>query len=188
MIEVVLKILILIGFGGVILGTMGWIMETIQNKSISKLGVNDLSIPKSKFVSLVNEWCWENIKSNNPKPSISVSYNKNKKVSGVYYSFNNSIIVFVNNSPQLIDIVGVVLHEYTHSTQKTKGFDKLYNQYTQEKGYWDNPFEVSSRDSEVKYSPKCLQDLISNNNILKTLRQPNFNCHPGLQVLGQQRS
>ena len=187
MIEVVLKILILIGFGGVILGTIGWIHGTIQNKSISKLGVNDLSIPKSKFVSLVNDWCWENIKSNNPKPSISVSYNKNKKVSGVYYSSNNSIIVFVNNSPQLIDIVGVVLHEYTHSTQKTKGFDKLYNQYTQEKGYWDNPFEVQCRDSE-KYSHHCLQDLITNNNILKTLRQTRFNHHPGLQVLGQQRS
>lgn len=108
------------GFGGVLLGTVGWLIETIDNKSISKLEVNQLSIPKSKFINMINDWCYANIKSNNPKPSISVSYYKNKNMAGVYYSSKNSIIVFVNNSPRLIDIVNVVCHEYNHSIQKQR--------------------------------------------------------------------
>lgn len=178
MIEIVLKIVMFIGVVGVILGTLGWLVENIQNKSISNLTIEDLNIPKTKFINMINDWGYTNIKSNNPKPSISVSYYKNKKVSGVYYSSNNSITVFVNNSPQLIDIVNVVLHEYTHSTQRTKGFDKLYNQYTEDKGYWDNPFEIECREISKQYQYQCLQDLITKNHILKLTKT---NCQLSLE-------
>lgn len=167
MLKVVLIVLMGIGFGGVILGIIGLIFNHIQNKSISKIQTSQLSIPKSKFVQLVNDWCWENLKSNNPKPSISINYNNNKTVSGVYYPLNNSIVVYVKNQTHLIDIVDVTIHEYVHSTQRTKGFDKKYNQYTQEKGYWNNPFEQECEDVSEKNKHQCLQDLITNNNILK---------------------
>jgi hypothetical protein len=166
-IQTTLVVLMVIGFGGVVLGIIGWLSETIRNKSISNLKVEDLTIPKSKFVQLVNDWCWENLKSNNPKPTVTISYNKNKTVSGVYYPFNNSIVVYINNQTHLINIVDVTIHEFTHSTQKTKGFDKLYNQYTQEKGYWNNPFEQECEKVSEKNKHQCLQDLITNNNILK---------------------
>lgn len=162
----ILIVIMATGFGGVLIGTVGWLIETIDDKSISKLEVNQLSIPKSKFINMINDWCYANIKSNNPKPSISVSYYKNKNMAGVYYSSNNSIIVFVNNSPKLIDIVNVVCHEYNHSIQRTKGFDKLYNRYTEEKGYWNNPFERTSRATAERYQYKCLQDLLTHNHIL----------------------
>lgn len=156
-----------ISLGLITVGVIGWIIETIQNKSISKIQTSQLSIPKSKFVHLVNEWCWVNIKTNNPKPSISICYNKNKNKSGVYYSSSNSMVVYVNNTHQLVDIVNITIHEYTHSTQKTKEFDKLYNQYTQEKGYWDNPFEIECRKVSEQYQYQCLKDLLTQYRILK---------------------
>ena len=162
----ILIVVMVIGCGGVLLGTVGWLIETIDTKSLSKLEVNQLSIPKSKFINMINDWCYANIKSNNPKPSISVSYYKNKNMAGVCYSSNNSIIVFVNNSPKLIDIVNVVCHEYNHSIQRTKGFDKLYKRYTKEKGYWNNPFERTSRAIAERYQYQCLQDLLTHNHIL----------------------
>jgi hypothetical protein len=167
MLKVILILIMIIGFGGVILGILGMIYDYIQDKSISKIQTSQLSIPKSKFVHLVNEWCWENIKTNNPKPSISICYNKNKKKWGVYYSSSNSMVVYVNNTPQLVDIVSTTIHEYTHSTQKTKEFDKLYNQYTQEKGYWDNPFEIECRKVSEQYQYQCLKDLLTQYQILK---------------------
>jgi hypothetical protein len=166
-IQTTLVVLMVIGFGGVAIGIIGLIYEYIQNKSISNLKVEDLTIPKSKFVQLVNDWCYTNIKSTNPQPTIEVKYYANKKNSGVYYTNGNSMVVYIHKTSQLIDIVNTVIHEYIHSTQKTKGFDRLYNQYTKEKGYWDNPYEVECREGSEKYQYQCLQDLITNNNILK---------------------
>ena len=166
MLENFLIVIMALGCGVLLLGIVGWFKETIRHKSISKFEVNQLSIPKSKFIIMINDWCYANIKSNNPKPSISVSYYKHKKMAGVYFSSNNSIIVFVNNCPKLIDIVNVVCHEYNHSIQRTKGFDKLYNRYTQEKGYWDNPFERNCREIAERYQYHCLNDLLTNYQIL----------------------
>jgi len=166
-IQKILVVLMVIGFGGVAIGIIGLISELIRNKSILKLKVEDLTIPKSKFINMVNDWCYTNIKSNNPKPTIEVKYYANKKNSGVYYTNGNSMVVYIHKTSQLIDIVNTVVHEYIHSTQKCKGFDRLYHQYTKEKGYWENPYEVECREGSEKYQYQCLKDLTTNYPILK---------------------
>lgn len=159
--------LLIMVIASVALQIFWWVMRVIENKSLSNLGLEDLNIPKSKFVHMVYDWCGNNIESNNPKPTIEVNYKKNKEYRGVYYPNDNSIVVYVNNTPQLIELVNTVIHEYVHSTQNTKGFDKLYDHYTQENGYFDNPFEQECERLSEKYQYQCLKDLINHYSILK---------------------
>ncbi|MFN5706091.1 MAG: hypothetical protein ACK45U_09585 [bacterium] len=165
MIEIVLKIVIFIGVVGVILGTMGWIMDTIQNKSISNLTVEDLNIPKTKFINMVNDWCDNNIrKSSRPKPSIEIKYHKNKKYDGIYYPTTNTIVVYVNNTNKVLELTNTIIHEYTHYNQNKKGFNKKYEQYNNDIGYWNNPYEIESRIESNKYKINCLKDILTNYN------------------------
>jgi hypothetical protein len=165
-IQGVLISLMVIGFGGVILGIIGWIHGTIKNTSISKLTVEDLNIPKSKFINMVNDWCDNNIRTTTrPKPTIEIRYNRNKKYDGIYYPSTNTMVIHINNTNNLLKLTNTTIHEYTHYNQNRRGFNKKYEQYNNDIGYWNNPYEIESRIESDKHQYKCLKDILTNNTI-----------------------
>ena len=161
MIESVLISLMVIGFGGVILGIIGRIHGTIQNKSMSNLTVEDLNIPKSKLIHLVNDWCDNNIRTTSrTKPTIEIKYNRNKKYDGVYYPLTNTMVIYINNTNNLLKLTNTIIHEYTHYNQNRRGFNKKYEQYNNDIGYWNNPYEIESRLVSDKHQYQCLKEIL----------------------------
>jgi len=138
---------------------------------LNRYKISQLAIKKSAYVKLVLNWCYLNI--NGPKqtmPEVSIKYNKNKKLNGVYISANNELIIYVNNHDSLLNLTNTIIHEYVHSRQryelKQKNKDpflKLYSKYHYEIGYEKNPFEYEARDIAKKFERKCLEDIIKQN-------------------------
>ena len=76
-------------------------------------------------------------------PRFRIRYYRHKKYAGV---FNGEVTVYLGSNPDIPVLVDTVLHEVQHYVQSlTDKHYKYYDQYTAEKGYLDNPFEVESR-------------------------------------------
>ena len=130
--------------------------------------INQLSIPKSQYVQLVIEWCHKNLKNpNTKKPTVSVKYNQNKKVHGVYDPSTHGILIYINTHSTIRELTNTTIHEYVHARQKNRSFNKLYDLYNQSVGYQKNPFEVESRMISKKKERECVMELVRLNRILK---------------------
>lgn len=165
MLEIVLLVLIFIGGLLILIGIGMGISDWVHAKPISSL--SDLKIPKTTFVQLVIEWCHSNIDhTSKTKPNHKVRYHQSK-VNGEYRSRERLVVVNFNTHQTILEVVETTIHEFIHHTQSNRSYDRLYNHYDKEYGYWDNPFEVESRTISDKYKHKCLQDLINTYDILK---------------------
>lgn len=92
-------------------------------------------------------------------PAFRIRYYRHKKYAGV---FNGEVVVYMGSNPDVPELVDTVLHEVMHFVQsQTNRQYKFYERHTQEKGYWNNPFEVESRAFAAKYSEPCLKYLES---------------------------
>jgi hypothetical protein len=166
-IEITIKVMMSVGIGLTTIGIVGWVWETIENKSISKLEVHQLPIPKSKLIHLTNEWCHKNLNKNKyPKPRVEIKYNKNKKYFGIYQPNNQTMVVHVNNTNKVIDLITITIHEYQHHQQNINGFLNDYNKEIEKVGYWNNKDEIESRNISTKYNNRCYRDILSNTNLM----------------------
>jgi hypothetical protein len=164
--KVILILIMVVGFGGVILGILGMVYDHIQNKSINHIKIEELNIPKTKYTQMVIDWCGENISTPNHQPTYQIKYHTNKKWDGNYDPKTKNITIYLGNIKTLLQLTEIIIHEYNHHLQNKKGFSQKYDEYTTTKGYWNNPYEVDCRKVSNQYKYRCLNDLI-NNNILK---------------------
>lgn len=103
------------------------------------------------------------------RPNVHFSYAKNPRWGGTYNGGHDDyILVYLSNKYGLYDVIHTIMHEIRHFIQH-KG-DRLefrkYYQYTEQYGYWDNPFEVDARAFSDEFTEKCMQYLIDNGSIV----------------------
>ena len=92
-------------------------------------------------------------------PSYRIRYYGHKRYSGV---FDGTITVYLGSNNSIPELVDTVLHEVQHYVQsQTDRHYKYYDQYTAEKGYWNNPFEVVCREFAAQHRNACLRYLES---------------------------
>lgn len=123
---------------------------------------------KTAYTKLALKWCKENLGINTRKRKeliLEVSVREKKKGEFVYYGnycFNkNKIIVYIENCKDINDLVGTIIHEYTHylqSSSKYRLYEKIYY-------YSQNPYERQARRNEIKYTDKCIDYVVSSSKI-----------------------
>ncbi len=127
--------------------------------------VDDLSIPKKKFVELVLLWCHQNLGHKNHRINLQIYYYYNKKWGGLYNFRNRQITLYIPKCLTLVDLTKNVIHEYVHYLQIVNSSDDLkYNKHTNEVGYWDNPYESEARKLAEKYHDTCLDWVLRHTN------------------------
>lgn len=151
MIEKLLQILFFVSCLLVLLGLIGWVFEKKTTP------ISQLVISKSSFIKLVLDWCHTNIDHKaNRKPSIVVKYHLSKKALGIYHAANNEIVIYVNNHQTIEQLTNTIIHEYIHARQRNRLFTKMYDQYTRDLGYWENPYEKEARREADRYQVECI--------------------------------
>ena len=151
MLEKLLQILFLVSCLLVLLGLIGWVFEKKTTP------ISQLAISKSSFIKLVLDWCHINIDHKaNRKPSIVVKYHLSKKALGIYHVANNEIVIYVNNHQTIEQLTNTIIHEYIHARQRNRLFTKMYDQYSRELGYWENPYEKEARREADRYQVECI--------------------------------
>lgn len=119
--------------------------------------ISNLTISKTAFVKIVLDWCHIHIPNTiKNKPDVVVKYYKTKNTFGIYNSSNNSIVIYVHNHQTVEHLINTIIHEYIHARQRNRSFTKMYDQYTRDRGYWDNPFEIEARQEAAKYQTDCM--------------------------------
>jgi hypothetical protein len=122
--------------------------------------LSHLKIPKTKYVQLVIDWCHAHLKlSNTIKPSVVLKYHPNKQYKGYYNPVAHEVVIYVNEHTSIQALTNTVIHEYIHARQKSRSFNQQYAQYTQEKGYWLNPYEIEARTLSKQHEQACLKAL-----------------------------
>lgn len=117
---------------------------------------------KKIYASKALRWCMDNLgvnkrKKTYPKISVRIRFKsvEEKMCSGTYYHEENRIIIYDLNCKSLEDVVGTVIHEYTHYLQSTKKYWEYFKTYY----YSNHPYELQARRNEVKYTKKCLRSV-----------------------------
>lgn len=130
---------------------------------VNPITVDDLSIPKKKFVELVLMWCQQNLGHNEQSPDLKIYYYFNKKWGGLYNYRNRQITLYIPKWLTLNHLTMNVIHEYVHYLQIVNPVDDaMYTKHTNEVGYWDNPYEVEARRLAEKYHKQCLEWVLRN--------------------------
>ena len=160
---VLLTIMVMCG----VVVTISLIMINRENKVLNT-SINNLVVPKNQYVEMVVEWCHNNLKNpNTKKPGVTIKYHKNKKVHGIYDPSTHGILIYINTHNTIRELTNTVIHEYIHSRQKNRSFNKMYDLYNQSVGYQNNPFEVESRMISKKKERECVMELVRLNRILQ---------------------
>lgn len=157
MIKIILEIFIT-GCGVITLVALIMVIrEGLLISKLSNVTFSDLQVKKTTYCQMVLDWCHGNLgNSNKSKPNLTLKYYPHKKLAGVFISSSNECQIYIHNHQTLREITNTVIHEYVHSLQRSKTFDKLYEKHQKEIGYEKNPFEVEARDIAKKYEKECL--------------------------------
>jgi hypothetical protein len=140
------------------------ITKIIEGKNnCQSLTVEDLTIPKKKFVELVLLWCHQNLGHRQHNTNLQIYYYYNNKWGGLYNYRNRQITLYIPRSLTLDDLTNNVIHEYVHYLQIVNpSDDSMYNKHNQEVGCWDNPYEVEARKLAEKHQKQCLEWVLRN--------------------------
>jgi len=135
--------------------------ETIDGKI--KVSNATLTINKVQYIKQVVKWCIETLSEENRKikfPQVEVNYYKSKKFAGVYNSASKTIYIYVNSNSNLLELTDTIIHEYKHHLDMpNQSQQKLYNKYTEDYGYENNPFEIAAREFALKHRLNCIRDM-----------------------------
>ena len=134
----------------------------ISSKKINRIKVNQLTIPKSTYMRMVVDWCNKNLGNGKIfNPIIIVRYYKHKKCHGEYDVSSNRLVVYLNNHENLLELTNTTIHEFVHVRQSLdKKMMKKYNQYHQDVGYLQNPYEIESHEISSKYEVECMTHIL----------------------------
>jgi hypothetical protein len=118
---------------------------------------------KRRYALLATKWCKANMGINKRKktlPKVSVRINfraeeTERFIKGVYYPYENRIIVYSLNCETIEEVVSTIIHEYTHYLQSTVKYEELYKKYF----YKNHPYEKEARRNEEIYTRICMKDI-----------------------------
>ncbi len=124
--------------------------------------VSDLKIGKKKFVILVLQWCMQNIENNQIPLYLKIIYRKPTKRLGYYQSYNKMVVIYIDDSIDLLELVDTTIHEYIHHLQlPNKKYEKEYSDKLISHGYENHPMEIEARILAKKYRNQCYDEIIS---------------------------
>jgi Zn-dependent peptidase ImmA (M78 family) len=118
---------------------------------------------KVKIGELTINWCKINLGENKRKRTeLKVNFSKKKKMVdksilyGDYCFWRNKITIYLPNCEEIEDLIGTVIHEYSHYLQSRTKFFEYQKKYT----YSTNPYEKEANRKEKKYTPICLNEIM----------------------------
>lgn len=124
---------------------------------------------KKIYTKLALKWCKENLGINHRKRKklILDATSKDKKRGNIifygrYCPNENKITVYLPNCNNVNDLVGTVIHEYTHylqSSSRYRLYEKIYY-------YSQNPYERQARRNEEKYTDLCADYVVTSSSII----------------------
>ena len=120
------------------------------------------TLPKAKLIRESLDWCIQRfgLSQKGVFPQLEISYYPHKKRSGIYCSGQNKIVVYVPNHEHPLELIDTVIHEYQHYLEiHDHHMAKAYDAYLEEKGYWDNPFEISAREFAKKHRVEAAMEI-----------------------------
>lgn len=120
------------------------------------------TLPKAKLISESLDWCIQRFgpSQKGAFPQLEISYYPHRKRNGVYYSGQNKIVVYVPNHEHPLQLIDTVIHEYQHYLEIHSHYlSKAYDDYLEETGYWDNPFEISAREFAKKHRVEAAMEI-----------------------------
>jgi hypothetical protein len=95
-------------------------------------------------------WCRDNMGLNGRKkfdPTITYYQSVPADVCmGEYRYWDNEIIVYYNNTPNVKAFIQTIIHEWQHQLQPMTKYEKIHN----EVGYEEHPFEIEAEAVERK--------------------------------------
>jgi hypothetical protein len=157
MLKIVLEFIIIVCGIITLVALVMLIRESLTTRKIYNLTLSDLPVKKTTLCQLIIEWCHENLANPNTlKPNLILKYNHHKNLAGVYFSSSHECHIYIQNHQTLREITNTVIHEYVHSRQKTKDFDKMYDRYQKQLGYEQNPFEAEAISVAKNYERECM--------------------------------
>lgn len=136
----------------------------------------ELAVNKKEFVSEVVKWgitnlSYEGVIQKRKRVEVQVSYYPHKKFRGTFSSFQNKIKVYVNNHPDIDELIDTSLHEVVHLLQyyaDKKNFEKRYAKLLSEKTYEKHPMEIEAKQMAAAHTKACKYFLISHGMLRKT--------------------
>lgn len=103
-----------------------------------------LNIPLEDFLEDITIWMKEMYPTRRKFPSIMISDQKSK-FAGEYNYYNNQIIIYRRNNPDIKTLIDTQIHETIHHIFiDTRIKQDLYQKQLEEYGYWDHPGEILS--------------------------------------------
>ena len=66
---------------------------------------------------------------------------------GEYRYWDNEIIVYYNNTPNVKAFIQTIIHEWQHQLQPMTKYEGMDSKH----GYNDNPMEIEAMEAEQKY-------------------------------------
>ena len=132
----------------------------IREKMIIDSSLNKLGIPKSQYADLVLKWCIRRINhAQIKKPQLIVSYEKDKRIWGVYRPSKNQMVIYLHKHETIRELTNTIIHEFVHATQNKRSFNTSYNEFNKSVGYWNNPYEIESRAIAKDKEEECILEL-----------------------------
>ena len=169
MVDTILEIIKYAGFGIFFAGIIGLLIEKLISFTRTFRQTRWIRLaPYTRIVSEAILYTNDILAEKKIKrfPGYKIRYYRHNKYSGV---FDGSVTVYLGSNNGIPELVDTVLHEVQHYVQsQTDRQYKYYDQYTAEKGYWNNPFEVECREFAARHRDMCLRHLESKKLIART--------------------
>lgn len=149
LLECCLCILGIVIFIPIIIPLLDFITRLLSTKTRVKLC--ELS-PKHRILLIhqILDWCKDNFQLHKlirAKPTLFISKRTKTHYLGRYEYFKKKIAIYILKHTSIEELCDTIVHEYVRHLQiRTSKGDIVYNKRTHQKSYWENNFEVGSRD------------------------------------------
>ena len=138
-----------------------WILiEIIQFLYLKLLDTNDLSCSKSYFIRRV----LEEVQLTYPSKRnfrLEIRYYEPKKIKGRYFFESDTLLIYVGDNTNLLDLVDTIIHEYIHHLQNQLNSSvrsRRLNLYSEE--YFDHDWEIEARYVAKKFRKRVLKSIL----------------------------
>jgi hypothetical protein len=133
------------------------------------------AISNKKFVEYCTDWILSQYKITGSyrRPCILISYKRKNlgKVMGTFNPITRTVILYwrhPNHQNNLKELLNTLIHEIRHSLDlRNSQSNKLYNSQTEQKGYFNNEYEVVARKDADALQDKLFDWAVSKHLICK---------------------
>lgn len=128
----------------------------------------EIATNKKQFIFEVVQWGLKNLSYKGvdhlkKTANVEISYYPHKKLRGTFSSIQKKIKVYVNNHPDIDELIDTSLHEVMHLLQyyaDKKNYDKRYTKLSYEHTWAKHPMEIEAVKMAATYTLCCKKYMI----------------------------